>query len=58
MLDVNKVNNDSGKAYRIKLFSLIVFEFGMHDINGIHISAGFGVGPVELSFTLHNWDKW
>jgi len=55
---MKKMDNNAGKSWRVTLLRLLHFEVGMHDINGMHLSAGFGVGPVELSFTLHQWDEW
>lgn len=58
MFNVKTTNNEKGKSVRFVIFALLSFEFALHDVNGMHISAGFGVGPVELSCSLHNWDKW
>ena len=58
MLRMKKMDNNAGKSWRVTLLRLLHFEVGMHDINGMHLSAGFGIGPIEMSFTLHQWDKW
>jgi|8_EtaG_2_1085327.scaffolds.fasta_scaffold03429_2 hypothetical protein len=58
MFKVNRHSNSKGKSVRLTLLHLISFELGLHDVNGMHISAGFGIGPVEVSTSLHHWDKW
>ena len=47
-----------GRSYRFTIFGLFTVETGVHDVNGIHANLGLGVGPCEISLTLHNWDKW
>jgi len=58
MLRVKKHSSSKGKSVRFTLLHLISIELGLHDVNGIHVSAGFGIGPVEVSTSFHHWDKW
>ncbi len=58
MLKIKKIKTDKGKSYRFVLLKLFTLETGIHDVNGIHANLGLGVGPCEISLTLHSWDKW
>ena len=58
MLKIKKMNSEKGRSLRFILFWLISLEFGLHDVNGMHLSGGFGVGPFEISMSFHNWEKW
>jgi len=58
MFRIKTNNNERGKSVRFVILSLLSLEFALHDVNGMHLSVGFGVGPLELSGSLHNWDKW
>jgi len=58
MFKVKKHSTDKGRSIRLILLSLFSLELGLHDLNGMHLSAGLGVGPVELSMSFHTWDKW
>ena len=40
------------------MLKLLSLEFGVHSINGTHITVGAGVGPLELSINMHTWSKW
>tara|TARA_B100001113_G_scaffold348210_1_gene341742 strand:- start:936 stop:1112 length:177 start_codon:yes stop_codon:yes gene_type:complete len=58
MFNIKTTNNEKGRSIRFVILSLLSFEFALHDVNGMHLSLGFGVGPLELSGSLHHWDKW
>ena len=58
MFKINIQNNNKRKTMRISLIWLFILEIGIHELNGIHIGIGTGIGPMEMSFTLHKWDKW
>lgn len=49
---------DRGVTTSLILLWIIHITAGAHSVNGEHIHAGFGVGPMEISVTLHKWDKW
>ena len=49
---------DRGVTTSLILLWIIHITAGAHSVNGEHIRAGFGVGPMEISVTLHKWDKW
>jgi len=49
---------NGGFMTSIVLFWVVNFSIGIHPINGEHIMIGFGLGPLEISITLHRWDKW
>ena len=58
MVDVKGMKSDVGRSVRVKLLNLLTLELGIHTLNGTHFSAGIGIGPLELSTSLHNWEKW
>jgi len=58
MVKISKIDSKKGRSLRCVLLWLFTFEVGLHDVNGMHLSGGFGVGPFELSLSFHNWDKW
>lgn len=58
MLSVKKSSTEKGKSIRFTLIHLISLELGLHEVNGTHFSFGLGVGPMEVSTSLHRWDKW
>jgi hypothetical protein len=49
---------DTGFMTSVVLLWIINLSIGIHAVNGEHIMAGIGLGPLEISFTLHRWDKW
>ena len=58
MIKINKSVTDKGRSMRLILLKLLSVEFGIHTINGTHITVGAGFGPLELSVNMHTWDKW
>ena len=58
LIRVKTMNGKEGKSCRVTILRIFAFEIGMHDVNGVHLNAGFGLGPCELSLTLHTWEKW
>lgn len=58
MIRLKTTKSKVGRSYRFTIFGLFTVETGVHDVNGIHANLGLGVGPCEISLTLHNWDKW
>tara|TARA_B100000131_G_scaffold275750_1_gene278550 strand:- start:248 stop:448 length:201 start_codon:yes stop_codon:yes gene_type:complete len=58
MVKINIQNNNNRKTIRISLIRLFIIELGIHELNGIHIQTGIGIGPMEMSFILHQWNKW
>ena len=49
---------ERGVMTSLILLWIINITMGIHSVNGEHIIAGFGVGPLEVSLTLHRWNKW
>tara|TARA_R100001082_G_scaffold31612_1_gene16192 strand:+ start:5643 stop:5861 length:219 start_codon:yes stop_codon:yes gene_type:complete len=49
---------EGGVLTSLILLWIINFTMGIHSLNGEHIIAGFGVGPLEISLTLHRWNRW
>tara|TARA_R100000458_G_scaffold13240_1_gene11056 strand:+ start:2239 stop:2457 length:219 start_codon:yes stop_codon:yes gene_type:complete len=49
---------ERGVLTSLILLWIINFTMGIHSLNGEHIIAGFGIGPLEVSLTLHRWNKW
>jgi hypothetical protein len=49
---------ERGVLTSLILLWIINFTMGIHSLNGEHIIAGFGIGPLEISLTLHRWNKW
>tara|TARA_R100001510_G_C7542210_1_gene129313 strand:- start:214 stop:432 length:219 start_codon:yes stop_codon:yes gene_type:complete len=49
---------DRGVLTSLILLWIINITTGIHSINGEHIVASLGVGPLEVSLTLHRWNKW
>tara|TARA_R110002020_G_scaffold230845_5_gene442004 strand:- start:1023 stop:1229 length:207 start_codon:yes stop_codon:yes gene_type:complete len=49
---------DRGVLTSLVLLWIINITTGIHSINGEHIITSFGVGPLEISLTLHRWNKW
>lgn len=49
---------ERGVTTSLILLWILHITMGIHSINGDHIIAGFGVGPLEITLTLHKWDKW
>ena len=58
MFRVNKQNSEEGTSYRITFLRVFAFEIGMHIVNGVHVCTALGIGPCEISLTLHTWEKW
>ena len=58
MIKIVIKNNEKRKTLRIQLVRLFMIELGIHELNGTHIQTGIGFGPMEMSFTLHQWNKW
>ena len=51
-------NGEEGVGIRLVFLTLLNMFVGFHTINGEHLNLGLGVGPMELSFTLHRWNRW
>lgn len=49
---------ERGAMTSLILLWIINLTIGIHSNNGEHIIAGIGVGPMEISITLHRWSKW
>ena len=49
---------ERGVMTSLILLWIINITMGIHSVNGEHIIAGFGIGPLEVSLTLHRWNKW
>jgi len=49
---------EGGVMTSLILLWIINITMGIHANHGEHIIAGFGVGPLEVSLTLHRWNKW
>lgn len=49
---------ERGAMTSLILLWIINLTIGIHSTNGEHIIAGIGVGPMEISITLHRWSKW
>ena len=49
---------ESGFMTSVVLLWILSVSIGIHSVNGDHIMAGIGIGPMEFSFTLHRWTKW
>ncbi len=49
---------ERGVTTSLILLWIINLTTGIHSVNGEHIIAGIGVGPMEISITLHRWSKW
>lgn len=54
----NLLSTPEGKSFRLSVFNFFQFETGVHEVNGIHVNLGLGLGPFEISLTLHHWRKW
>jgi len=51
-------NGEEGVGLRVVLLTLLNMFVGFHNINGDHLNLGLGIGPMELSLTLHRWNRW
>jgi hypothetical protein len=51
-------NGEEGVGIRLVFLTLLNMFVGFHSMNGDHLNLGLGVGPMELSFTLHRWNRW
>ena len=49
---------DSGFMTTIVMFWILTLSIGIQSNHGEHITAGLGIGPMEVSFTLHRWINW
>ena len=58
MFKINTNKSDKGRSMRLILLKLFALELGVHSINGVHITVGAGIGPLELSVNMHTWEKW
>tara|TARA_B100000902_G_C27187505_1_gene852110 strand:- start:55 stop:237 length:183 start_codon:yes stop_codon:yes gene_type:complete len=58
LIQINKSINDETRSVRITLLWLLHLDIGMHYLNGYHLNTGVGLGPCEVSMSLHTWDKW
>jgi len=58
MIKINIQNNDNRKTLRVSFIRIFILELGLHELDGIHIQTGIGVGPMRMSFILHQWNKW
>ena len=58
LLSFKYKQEDRGVTTSLILLWIISITAGVHSVNGEHIIAGFGVGPLEISLTLHRWNKW
>lgn len=58
MIKITRGHDEEHRSVRITFMWLFNFEVGVHSINGYHLSTGIGVGPCEVSMSLHNWEKW
>ena len=57
MVKINIQNNNKIKTIRFSFIRLLIIKLGIHELNGIQILTGVGVGPMEMSFNLHQWNK-
>ena len=51
-------NGEEGVGLRLVFLTLLNMFGGFHTINGDHLNLGLGIGPMELSLTLHRWNRW
>jgi hypothetical protein len=56
MIKIDTVNNDTSMIQEIVL--LYVFKFGVsyQKNKGEHFGIHFGIGPMELNFTVRLWN--
>jgi hypothetical protein len=57
-IQFSTVNEKQGVGLRLVLLSLINMFVGIHTTNGDHLNIGIGCGPMEMSLTLHRWNRW
>tara|TARA_Y100000361_G_C11109066_1_gene316557 strand:- start:551 stop:733 length:183 start_codon:yes stop_codon:yes gene_type:complete len=58
VIKINKAVNKQSRSFRVTLLWLVHFSFGWHCLNGYHFNTGVGVGPFEISGSLHTWEEW
>tara|TARA_R110000803_G_scaffold46664_2_gene97877 strand:+ start:6467 stop:6652 length:186 start_codon:yes stop_codon:yes gene_type:complete len=58
LLKIKRNVNGKSRSLRMTFLWLLHLEGGFHSLNGMHFNAGIGLGPCEVSMSLHNWDKW
>ena len=58
MVSLKGMKSHKGRSIRLQLMYLLSIEIGLHQVNGTHLTAGLGLGPLEISTSLHNWEKW
>ena len=56
MIKLRTVNNDNIIMQEIVLLYLLVFGVSFTRERGEHFSFNFGIGPIELQFTLRLWN--
>lgn len=56
MIKLRTVNNDNVIMQEIVLLYLFVFGVSFARERGEHFSFNFGIGPIELQFTLRLWN--
>ena len=51
-------DSEEGLGLRIILLTVMNVFIGFHTVKGEHLNLGLGLGPIELSITLHRWIRW
>lgn len=55
MIKLKTINNDNIIMQEIVLLYLFVFGVSFQRERGEHFTINFGVGPIELAFTVRFW---
>ncbi len=58
MFNIKRTKTEKNSTMRLTFLYLFALELGAHYLNGTHLQIGVGVGPLELSTSLHHWDNW
>jgi len=57
MINIRTVNKESIILQELILLYIIVIGVSYQKVKGEHFSFNFGIGPIELVFTLRLWNK-
>ncbi len=56
MIRINTVNNEQIIMKKITFLYLFHFGVSFQEVDGQHFGLIFGIGPIELNFTVRLWN--
>ena len=58
LISIETINDENIIVQKIRLLHLFSIGVAYQATEGTHLSFNFGIGPIELDWTIRIWDHW